>query len=276
MIIICSVITIYMQPAFVYANTNDEGNWKYINNYETDVKRNVYEAMSVINEADYRMVTGCDIEQIYDEDIIAEYDSCTKEELIKEVYKRLNESEIITCTDDIEIRFVENEASEANDYCVVVESVGEVVNYLEATQVVVENGKYTTEEHKNNIYARAATTSTTQTLKKAITPVTTADLRATITYNTNTGVITGVTNRSLELSGVTLTTSMENVSTNYYLSPTKKYVKVTGDYTEVSGFITPIGQIEILRNHAYVQFKYNYQSGLYDAKGGYGYSDTSF
>ena len=207
-----------------------------------------------------------------------------KEDFINQIYSYIEQSDIIETDENIEIRFVDkNESSDIQNY-MVVDSPQEVVDFLETKEKNMEDTSYyddataqTADSYAGEIVPYS--TSSTVTDKKIFTRgigILNINLSADVTYNTSTHVISKVANRSLTITGVTITTRAENRKYNTYYSSTKKTCKVTCNYQDVSGLVTPIGALEIVRKDAYQQFKWSYSKGIYDGKGGYGYADTSF
>lgn len=213
------------------------------------------------------------------------YGEAAKENFIDQIYSSIGQSDIIESDENIEIRFLDEDEVPSTENCTFVNSPQEVVDFLEAKEINMENASYEesvaqpqiTDDFVDEVAANSS--SKTVTEKKIFTRgigILNINLSADITYDTSTYVISKVANRSLTITGVTIATKAENRKYNTYYSQTKKTCKVTCNYQDVSSLLTPLGTVEIVRKDAYQQFKWNHSNGIYGGEGGYGYADTSF
>ena len=218
---------------------------------------------------------------IFNEKEVNKYRSCSREGYVDEIREKINNSDIIKSSEDIQIRFLNDNEIKSSDQFVVLNTPEEIVSFVEEQQKDTEReAKFIQKANiidKEMEYAtRAASKSKTVNKNYSQGTVVSYNLCADITYDTSTKAISKVANRKFTMTRVTLVLEAQDRSYNTYFSPQKKACKITCDYSSVQRIITPLGAIEFFRNNAYIQFKWSYEKGVYAGEGGYGHSDTSF
>lgn len=220
-------------------------------------------------------------ETLYDEELTNEYQEMSETELEETIYEGIMSESSISSDANISVKVLNEEEISNDDEFLIINSMDDLLEYVEAEDILINNQETLLQDGDDTSKNTATFMSSSQiksekTYCTKVLPLRNVTLRATINYNSSTGVIKSVTSRSLKVSGITAFQTIDNVTTDYWYSPTRKYVKITGEYDDVSRLITPWGPIEITRNSAFIQYKYNYKKGIYEEKGGFGYADGSF
>lgn len=204
-----------------------------------------------------------------------------REKELNDIIENLKKSELYN-NKNFQIRVVPSSEIKDEKKYIFAKNSSEVIRILEKDEKAMENSGEALNTQKFDAMSSSlvrASKSRYRTVHRGLVRgigVMDYTLSADITYNTSNQVISSVKNRYFRVTGLTISTQVENKRYGTYYSPSKKYVKITCNYTAVSKIVTPVGAIEIRRKDAFQQFKWNVSKGVYEGKGGYGRADSSF